>query len=272
MSSPKLRTAEVFYPETVIYPETDGQPMAESDLHRDLMLDLIAAARHHFRDVPEVYVSGNLLLYFEEGNPRVSVSPDFFVVRGIHKRRRRTFKLWEERKGPEVVVELTSPSTHLEDLGRKRAVYESLGVKEYYLFDPEGVRFQPRLRGFRLVGGVFQPVTAARGPRGVLVFGSDVLGLELHARGASLRLFDPRAGELVPIPEEMLLAVERERARTREESQRARDARALAEKEGRRAEKEGRRAEKERLRAETAEAELRQARAELARLKRRRPR
>ena len=79
MSAPHLK------PGGIDYPETDGQPMAEADRHRDLVVDLIAAARHHFRDAPDVYVSGNLLVYFVEGNPRESVAPDFFVVRGVPK-------------------------------------------------------------------------------------------------------------------------------------------------------------------------------------------
>ena len=57
--------------------------MAESDTHRDLMIDLIAMLREYFRDDPHVYISGNLLLYYEEGNPRRSVAPDVFVVKGI---------------------------------------------------------------------------------------------------------------------------------------------------------------------------------------------
>ena len=62
-------------PAAVFYPESDGQPMAETDVHRDLMIDLIAMLREYFHDDPHVYISGNLLLYYEEGNPRRSVAP-----------------------------------------------------------------------------------------------------------------------------------------------------------------------------------------------------
>ncbi len=66
------------------YPETDGEPMAETDTHRDLMSDaLIQPLKEHFRNESNVYVSGNLLLYYEEGNPRASVAPDVFIVFGI---------------------------------------------------------------------------------------------------------------------------------------------------------------------------------------------
>lgn len=95
----------------VVYPETDGEPMAETDTHRDLMAEaLIYPLKEYFRDQPDVYVSGNLLLYYEEGNPRASVAPDVFVVFGIPKGKRRIYKLWEEEKAPDVVVESGIPA------------------------------------------------------------------------------------------------------------------------------------------------------------------
>ena len=70
---------------TIVYPESDGKPMAETDVHRDLMVDFIRMLQHHFRDEP-IYVSGNLLIYYEEGTVRKSVSPDVFVAHGIAKK------------------------------------------------------------------------------------------------------------------------------------------------------------------------------------------
>ena len=66
----------------VEYPTSDGKPMAETDVHRDLMMDLIRTLGAHYAADPMVYVSGNLLLFYEEGNKRKHVSPDVFVVRG----------------------------------------------------------------------------------------------------------------------------------------------------------------------------------------------
>jgi Uma2 family endonuclease len=261
MTRPELK------PETVHYPETDGQPMAESDLHRDLMLDLIAAARYHVRAVPDVYVSGNLLVYYEEGNPRKSVAPDFFVVRGVRKGRRRIYKIWEEAKGPELVIELTSPSTHREDLGKKLALYEALRVQEYFIFDPWGIRFQPQLRGLRLERGVFTPVAATRRDDGMLILSSEIIGLELHGRGESVRWVDPSDGKPVPIPEELLQAAEEERQRAETERVRAETERVRADAERERADAERERAETERKRADAAESELARLREEIARLR-----
>src|SRR5262245_39222534 len=93
------------------YPTTDGKPMAETDLHRDLMIDLIRTLQAFYASDPLVYVSGNLLMFYEKGNKRKHVSPDVFVVKGVAKHRRENYLLWEEGRGPQVVIELTSSST-----------------------------------------------------------------------------------------------------------------------------------------------------------------
>jgi Uma2 family endonuclease len=227
--------------------------MAETDFHRILMTELIETLGHRFRDDPMVYVSGNLFVYFEEGHPEMVVAPDVFVARGARKGKRRIYKVWEEKKGPDLVIELTSEDTHLEDLGKKRAIYERLRIKEYIIFDPEGIRFDPQLRAFRLQGDAFQKVEPTRSAAGALVFHSEVLGLELHGRGQSLRLVDPRTGETLPTPAESYEAAEREMQRAEAEMHRAR--------------KEKRRAEKERERAEAAEAQVTKLRKEIARLR-----
>ena len=106
----------------VDYPTSDGKPMAETDFHRDLMVDLIETLRAHFATDPMVYVSGNLMLFYEEGNKRKHVSPDVMVVRGIPKQRREHFLMWAEGKGPDLVIELTSKTTKSEDVRKKMAL------------------------------------------------------------------------------------------------------------------------------------------------------
>ena len=188
---PSPAVAEVFYP------EADGQPMAETDVHRDLMIDLIAMLREYFHDDPHVYISGNLLLYYEEGNPRRSVAPDVFVVKGIPGDRRRIYKLWEERQPPDVVFEVTSRSTRSEDLRTKHELYARLGVAEYFLFDPLGEYLQPPLQGHRLTQGHYRMLSPAEDGS----LWSAVLELELHPRGESLRLFDPESQRWLPTPQ-----------------------------------------------------------------------
>src|SRR5687767_2880890 len=186
----------------VHYPESDGKPMAETDIHPDLLVDAIGAIRDRFRDDPDFYVSGNLFVYYQEGDPTKVVAPDFFAVRGVPRGQRRVYKVWEEGKAPEVVLELTSPTTHLEDLGNKRAIYEELGVREYFICDPLVKAGKPNLRGFRLKGGVLLPFPETRREQGVQIFASEVLGLELHGAGSTLRWVDPRTGRPLPNLEE----------------------------------------------------------------------
>lgn len=185
----------------IYYPESDGKPMAETDVHRDLMIDLIEALKVHFQDDPEVYVSGNILLYYEEGKPLKSVSPDVLFVRGIEKKLRRTYKLWEEGRMPDVVVEISSRKTWGDDWHVKFQLYARLGVKEYYLFDPEYDYLPEPLIAFRLTNGVYKKFKVKKNR----VF-SEALGLELVDTGETLRLFDPSSRQFLPTLAEETLA------------------------------------------------------------------
>ena len=185
----------------IYYPESDGKPMAETDVHRRLMMDLIDTLEIYFQHDPEVYVSGNLLLYYEEGKPPKSVSPDVLFVRGIAKKLRRTYKLWEEGRMPDVVFEISSRKTWGDDWHVKFQLYARLGVKEYYLFDPEYDYLPEPLIAFRLTNGVYKKLKVKKNR----VF-SEALGLELVDTGETLRLFDPSSGQFLPTLAEETLA------------------------------------------------------------------
>jgi Putative restriction endonuclease len=81
------------------YPTSDGQPIAETDLHPTLMNALIVSLQKWFAGNKRVYVSGNLLVYFEEGNKHRHLSPDVFLVRGVANKLRKHFLTWEEDTG-----------------------------------------------------------------------------------------------------------------------------------------------------------------------------
>jgi Uma2 family endonuclease len=191
--------------EEIDYPTSDGRPMAESNLHRKVMADLIAALEQRYLDDPRAWAGGNFLLYFEKGNPRASVTPDVVLVRGVEKWDRPLYKLWEEERPPDFVIEVTSSSTRREDLSTKKNLYERLGVSEYFLFDPTGDYLNPRLQGYRLEQG--QYVRLAQEPDGSLP--SRITDLRLRPEGLNLRLIDARTDEkLLWIAEE---AAERRR-------------------------------------------------------------
>ena len=191
----------------VDYPTSDGKPMAETDFHRDLMVDLIETLRAHFATDPMVYVSGNLMLFYEEGNKRKHVSPDVMVVRGIPKQRREHFLMWAEGKGPDLVIELTSKTTKSEDVRKKMALYRDvLKVPEYFLFDPFQDYLKPPMQGYRLVEGTYESIASVEGR-----LPSEVLDLHLERSGIQLRLYNPLTGRWLPTADERNEA-ERQRA------------------------------------------------------------
>ncbi len=143
--------------EVVEYPESDGQPMGETDLHIYWIMRLIDILKTHYKG-QHVYVGGDLLVYYEEGNPKKFIVPDVFVVLDCDPRMRRTFKIWEECRVPTVVFEVSSRSTADNDLVQKPKLYARLGVQEYFLFDPEADYLQPALQGFRLMDGEMVPI------------------------------------------------------------------------------------------------------------------
>ena len=211
-------------PVPVEYPSSDGRPMAETSVHRACIVDTIWAARRVFADRADVYVSGDMFVYYEEGNPRASVVPDVFVVVGAVRDELRaggwrdTYKLWEEPKGPDFVLEVTSRSTRRDDQVRKRALYARLGVGEYFLCDPKGEYLAPPLQGLRLGGGGYERVSPERLPDGREGVWSEVFGMYLCRRGRALRLHDPVAGRDVRTPDEEAVAQRAAEARAAEEA------------------------------------------------------
>jgi Uma2 family endonuclease len=178
------------------YPESDGKPMAESEIHMLQLLALVFVLRTFFEQTQDVYVGGNMMMYYVEGEPAEVVAPDVFVVKGVPKHVRRVYKLWEEGKGPDVIIELSSRSTRIQDVREKRALYEELGVQEFYIFDPLGEYLEPPLRTHHLVNGVYEITNGTQ-------MYSSVLGLELRVEGNTLRLFDPVRREYLLTPPEL---------------------------------------------------------------------
>jgi Uma2 family endonuclease len=85
---------------TVFYPDSDDEPMADNDRQYRVMTDLRTALEAHYAGEPDVYVSGNLFIYYVEGDPSKSIAPDVFVIFGVPKGDRRSYFLWEEGRIP----------------------------------------------------------------------------------------------------------------------------------------------------------------------------
>ncbi len=218
-NTPRLHYAPTEEMDT--YPESDGKPIAETDLHRDELLKTIELLREHFKALPDAYVSGNLMMYYTKGEASHSVSPDVFVSFGVGRHPRRIYRMWQEGKPPDFVLEFSSKGTFRNDLNAKKTLYASaLGVREYFLYDVEHLYLPAPLLGFTLRDGVYVPI-AAGSDGGIL---SSTLGLALYSLPAGLGFYDVRASEWLKTPAEKE-AIARQRAEAaaqRAESENAR--------------------------------------------------
>jgi Uma2 family endonuclease len=200
------------------YPESDGMPMAESDLHRDIMVDLINRLKERFAKRKDVYVTGNLLVYYEKGQRGISLAPDCMVVFGVQAVDRRIFKTWEEGAFPSVVFEITSKTTQREDMLKKFRIYEGTWrVQELFMFDPTEEYLEPSLIGFRMNQGELRQLQPTDGR-----LRSKELGITLERNGHALLLRDAKSGKTLPLPgqlesEERIRATEAEVVRLRAE-------------------------------------------------------
>jgi Uma2 family endonuclease len=192
----------------VFYPESDGQPIGETQIHLHEIFYLIEAFEKRFQAEDDVYVGGDLLLYYRQGDPKKVICPDVMVVQGVPKlQMRRTFKLWEEGEAPCLVIEVSSESTQDKDFGSKKSLYESLGIEEYFLYDPLAERI-PQIQAFRLADdGRYLPVDPE--PDGALV--SQTTGVTLRMEGDRIRMIETATGRSFLRTTEMDAELEEER-------------------------------------------------------------
>jgi Uma2 family endonuclease len=190
--------------------------MGETDLHRSIMFDAIESLKQYYQG-QQVYVSGNILLFYQQGNRRRHVSPDVLVVKGLEQRDRKNYLVWEEGRPPHVVIEVTSDSTREEDIYDKFEIYrDKVRVAEYFLFDPRAEYLQPALQGYRLEGSEYRPIIQVAGR-----LPSRELNLHLEECENHLRFFDPATGGWVPTLQESRDAAIAERQQAEMQRQQA---------------------------------------------------
>ncbi len=187
----------------VQYPTRDGRPIGETEVHRDNLIDLVQTLQNQFAADPKICITGNLMMYYVPGDKHRHLSPDVFVVRGVPKRERIYYLVWEEGKAPDLVIELTSKTTRKEDQQKKFLLYrDTLRVGEYFLFDPYEEYLKPSFQGYRLADGEYVPIIPEAGR-----LPSAVLGLDLVRDGKHLRVYDPRTGQMLPREREISAAL-----------------------------------------------------------------
>lgn len=237
------------------YPTGDGKPMAETPTQAKNLAVMIQVLKRHYAGRRELYIAGNMMMYYVRNDLRRHVSPDVFVTFGIPDIDRDAYFTWVEGKGPDVVFEMTSKSTRREDQKTKFALYEqTLRVPEYFLFDPTQDYLKPSsMRGYRLEGGVYAPIPEVEGR-----LESRVLGLFLERQGTLLRLYNPATGAWVQTDKEAV-------AEARQEARHAQAHAQQVEARANQAEARANQAEEER---QAAREDARIAREENARLAR----
>ena len=203
----------------VEYPSEDGIPMGSSQTQILWMIECYRILAHWFRARMDMYIAIDLLVYYERGNPDVSVVPDVFVSFGVPMQDLESYKVWAAGKPPDVVWEFGPPSSIKGDAGEKKEKFRQVGVREYWLVDPLGEHHDPRLQGFELVAGKYVRMPWEEHPDSTVAVWSPALQLEQHFTDERLRFWDRKSGKYLELPEEEKerLRLEKERLRLEEE-------------------------------------------------------
>jgi Uma2 family endonuclease len=221
------------------YPSSDGEPVAETFVHLYALLVTLEVLRQYV-DGQRATVLANQFMYYSQGMPRLRVAPDVMVIFDVEPGGRDNYKIWEEGQVPSVIFEMTSKGTQEQDKGFKKTLYEQLGVREYWLFDPKAEWVEGQLQGYRLEHGQYYPITDGR---------SAPLKLQLRVEGQLIGFYREDSGDKLLIPQELSQALKQE-AQARQQAEQ-------------RAEQEQQRADQERQRADQAEAKLAELQARL---------
>jgi Uma2 family endonuclease len=122
----------------VIYPDSDGQPMADNTEQFQWIVLLKENLECLFAKDENVFVGGDLLWYPVEGQPEIRVAPDVMVALGRSKGKRGSYRQWlENNQPPQVVFEILSPGNTLKEMAKKLKFYDHYGVEEYYIYNPD---------------------------------------------------------------------------------------------------------------------------------------
>ena len=204
----------------IVYPESDGKPMADNTRQFDCIVMIQGGLAALFADRPDVFVAGDLLWYPVEGQPHIRAAPDAMVVFGRSPGHRGSYIQHEEDHiAPQVVFEVLSPSNTPAEMRKKLGFYDRYGVEEYYEYDPD----RATLKGWLRCEGRLEPIELMEG------WVSPLLGIRFGLEGSDLALYDPDGQRFATFVEQA--------QRVKAERQRAEIAQQHAEAERQRAER-----------------------------------
>jgi|SRR6478672_4784763 len=184
----------------IVYPSADGEPVAETYDHLYAILTALEVLKQYLAG-RQATVLANQFLYYAQGFPKLRTAPDVMVIFNAAPGGRDNYKIWEEGQVPAVIFEMTSKGTKDYDQSFKKTLYEQLGVQEYWLFDPKGEWIEEQLRGYRLRGEVYEPITDSH---------SQLLQLRLAVEGKLISFYRQDTGEKLLIPDELAQALQGE--------------------------------------------------------------
>jgi len=193
----------------IIYPSSDGEPVAETYDHLYAILTTLEVLKQYLTG-RQATVLADQFLYYAQGFPRLRIAPDVMVIFDVEPGGRDNYKTWEEGQVPVVIFEMTSKGTQDQDKTFKRTLYEQLGVLEYWLFDPKGEWIEEKLQGYRLRGETYEPITDSR---------SEPLQLRLVVEGKLIGFYREDNGEKLLIPDELAQALQLAEERAEQERQ-----------------------------------------------------
>jgi Uma2 family endonuclease len=168
----------------LIYPETDGEPMAENTLQFEWIVLIKLGLEASFKDDANVFIAGDLFWYPIEGRPDIRLAPNVLAALGRPKGHRGAYMQWlEAHLAPQVVFEILSPGNRAAEMERKFDFYQHYGVQEYYVYDPD----KNRLEGYLRRKSSLEPIPETE----LRDWESPQLGIRLEWGADTLRLYQP---------------------------------------------------------------------------------
>jgi len=202
------------------YPSSDGEPLAENSLQLDWIVLLFNGLEAQYGDAKDVLVAADLFWYPVEGEPKTATAADVMVVFGRPKQPRMSYMQWKEKGiGPQVTIEVCSPSNSKKNLKAAFEFYDRFGVEEYYLIDP----WKDTLQGWRRVNGELKKIKSMVGwvsPRLGIRFEPKPDGLHVFGADGREFLMNRERTRLEAMTQNKLQKAEEERRKADEERQR----------------------------------------------------
>ena len=199
----------------------------------DAIIETVAVLRNYLAEKfseRSPVVLADQFLYYANGFPRLRVAPDVMVIFDIPQQPYDNYKIWETGKIPSINFEMTSESTQAHDQFKKRELYESIGVLEYWFFDPKGEWIPEKLRGYRRQANLQEKEEDSLVYEAIADGLSQVLCLRLEVEGSLINLYRQDNGEKLLIPSELFAALQTQTQRAESAEERARLAELEAQK------------------------------------------